>query len=96
MPTEATWYEEIKSIVYKCVAGWSSPKLSDDLVKKLAPILNYNIRKQTLSCHCIIIFVILEISKMETLFNSSSILIYELLLSFSFRKLVSTVWFIVF
>ena len=71
------------------------PKSSDDLVEKLVPILNYNIRKQALSCHWIIIFVIGQISKMETLFNSSLTLKYESLLYFSFQKFVSTIWFIV-
>ena len=86
MPTEATWYEEIKAIVYKFIVGWSTvPKSSDDLVKKLVPILKYNIRKQTLFFHWIIIFVIVEI--LEILFNSSSVLKYELFLYSSFRSL---------
>ena len=94
MPTEATWYEEIKAIVYKFIVGWSTvPKSSDDLVKKLVPILKYNIGKQTLFFHWIIIFVIVEI--LEILFNSSSVLKYELFLYSSFQKLISTVCFIV-
>ena len=41
MPTEATWYEEIKAIVYKFIVGWSTvPKSSDDLVKNLFRSLN--------------------------------------------------------
>ena len=94
MPTEATWYEELKAIVYKFIVGWSTvPKSSDDLVKKLVPILKYNIGKQTLFFHWIIIFVIVEI--LEILFNSSSVLKYELFLYSSFQKLISTVCFIV-
>ena len=41
MPTEATWYEEIKAIVYKFIVGWSTvPKSTDDLVKNLFRSLN--------------------------------------------------------